>query len=57
MVEKAPGRDGRNVVTVRELATEQDKARELARMMSGGITPKAVARAHELLEEAGRPVR
>ena len=57
VVEKAPGRDGRNVVTVRELATEEDKARELARMMSGGITAKAVARAHELLEEAGRPVR
>jgi len=57
IVEKAPGRDGRNVVTVRELTTEDDKARELARMMSGGVTAKAVARAHELLEEAGRPVR
>ena len=57
VVEKAPGRDGRNVVTVRELAGEDEKARELARMMSGGVTPKAVARAHELLEEAGRPVR
>src|SRR5205823_3767114 len=40
-----------------ELAREDEKARELARMMSGGVTPKAVARAHELLEEAGRPVR
>jgi DNA repair protein RecN (Recombination protein N) len=57
VVEKTPGRDGRNVVTVRELANEEEKARELARMMSGGVTPKAVARAHELLEEAARPVR
>jgi len=57
VVEKAPGRDGRNVVTVRELTTEDEKARELARMMSGGVTAKAVARAHELLEEADRSVR
>jgi len=57
MVEKAPGADGRNVVTVRELTIKEEKARELARMMSGGVTAKAVARAHELLEEAGRPVR
>jgi DNA repair protein RecN (Recombination protein N) len=49
--------NGRNVVTVRELTSEEDKARELARMMSGGVTAKAVARAHELLEEAARPVR
>jgi DNA repair protein RecN (Recombination protein N) len=55
VVEKAPGRDGRNVVTVRELGTDEEKARELARMMSGGVTAKAVARAHELLEEAARP--
>jgi DNA repair protein RecN (Recombination protein N) len=54
VVEKAPGADGRNVVTVRELTTEREKAAELARMMSGGVTPKAVARAHELLEEARR---
>jgi DNA repair protein RecN (Recombination protein N) len=54
VVEKTPGRDGRNVVTVRELTSEEDKARELARMMSGGVTAKAVARAHELLEEARR---
>jgi len=54
VVEKAPGRDGRNVVTVRELKTEKERAAELARMMSGGVTPKAVARAHELLEEARR---
>jgi len=54
VVEKTPGRDGRNVVTVRELATEAEKAAELARMMSGGVTAKAVARAQELLEEARR---
>ena len=53
-VEKSPGRDGRNVVTVRELTSEADKAAELARMMSGGVTDKAMARAHELLEEARR---
>ena len=52
LVEKAPGRDGRNVVTVRELVSAQEKAAELARMMSGGVTAKAVARGHELLEEA-----
>ena len=56
LVEKTPGRDGRHVVTVRELASEEEKARELARMMSGGVTAKAMARAHELLEEAARPV-
>ncbi len=44
-------------LTVRDLAGEAQKARELARMVSGGVTAKAVARAHELLEEAGRPVR
>jgi DNA repair protein RecN (Recombination protein N) len=52
VVEKSPAKDGRNVVTVRELAGEEERARELARMMSGGVTAKAVARAHELLEEA-----
>ena len=57
VVEKAKGKDGRNVVTVRELADPDEKARELARMMSGGVTEKAVARAQELLEEAMRPVR
>ena len=56
VVEKRPGLDGRNVVTVRELVTDEEKARELARMMSGGVTDKAVARAHELLDEAARPV-
>jgi DNA repair protein RecN (Recombination protein N) len=54
LVEKVPGPDGRNVVTVRELASDDDRARELARMMSGGVTPKAIARAHELLDEARR---
>jgi DNA repair protein RecN (Recombination protein N) len=57
VVEKTMGSDGRNVVGVRELAGEDEKARELARMMSGGVTAKAVARAHELLEEAAGPVR
>lgn len=54
VVEKSPGRDGRNVVTVRELTSQAERARELARMMSGGVTDKAMARAHELLEEAKR---
>jgi DNA repair protein RecN (Recombination protein N) len=54
LVEKVPGEDGRNVVSVRELASDEDRARELARMMSGGVTPKAMARAHELLQEARR---
>jgi len=57
VVEKAPGGDGRNVVTVRELGTDDERARELARMMSGGVTAKALARAHELLGEAARPDR
>ncbi|HYL08329.1 MAG TPA: DNA repair protein RecN, partial [Candidatus Udaeobacter sp.] len=52
VVEKSPGRDGRHVVAVRELTSEAERARELARMMSGGVTEKAMARAHELLEEA-----
>ena len=54
LVEKAPGPDGRNVVSVRELTSNDERARELARMMSGGVTPKAVARARELLEESRR---
>jgi len=54
VVEKVPGEDGRNVVSVRELASDEDRAKELARMMSGGVTPKAMARAHELLQEARR---
>jgi DNA repair protein RecN (Recombination protein N) len=52
VVEKAPGPSGRVVVRVRELATDEERARELARMMSGTITEKALARARELLEEA-----
>jgi DNA repair protein RecN (Recombination protein N) len=54
VVEKTPGSDGRNVVTVRELTSDEERARELARMMSGGVTPKALARARELLDEARR---
>lgn len=52
LVEKSAGRDGRNTVTVRELTSEAERARELARMMSGAVTDKAVARAHELLAES-----
>ena len=52
VVEKRPGADGRNVVAVRELISDEERAQELARMMSGGVTPKAIARARELLEEA-----
>jgi DNA repair protein RecN (Recombination protein N) len=52
VVEKSPGPDGRNLVTVRELSTDEDRARELARMMSGGVTPKAMARASELMQES-----
>jgi DNA repair protein RecN (Recombination protein N) len=54
VVEKAPGADGRNVVSVRELGSDDERAAELARMMSGGVTPKALARARELLDEARR---
>lgn len=54
VVEKSPGSDGRNVVSVRELAGDDERAHELSRMMSGGVTPKALARAHELLDEARR---
>jgi DNA repair protein RecN (Recombination protein N) len=52
LVEKRPGEEGRNLVAVRELAGPGDRAAELARMMSGTVTDKALARAHELLEEA-----
>ena len=51
VVEKSPGPDGRNVVGVRELRSDDDRAHELARMMSGGVTVKALARARELLQE------
>ncbi len=54
VVEKTAGPDGRNVVSVRELGDDDERAKEIARMMSGGVTAKAVARAHELLEEARR---
>jgi DNA repair protein RecN (Recombination protein N) len=52
LIEKSPGPDGRNVVGVRELRSDEERAHELARMMSGGVTPKAIARARELLQEA-----
>jgi DNA repair protein RecN (Recombination protein N) len=51
VVEKSSGREGRNVVQVRELEDQEERAAELARMMSGRVTEKALARAHELLEE------
>jgi DNA repair protein RecN (Recombination protein N) len=54
VVEKGAGSQGRNVVRVRELQAEDERARELARMMSGRVTEKALARAHELLEEGRR---
>ncbi len=57
VVEKAAGSEGRNVVSVRELSDDEDRARELARMMSGGVTEKALARARELLEEGRRSGR
>jgi DNA repair protein RecN (Recombination protein N) len=54
VVEKgAAAEGGRNLVTIRELETPEERARELARMMSGRVTEKALARARELLEEAG----
>ena len=52
VVEKSPGADGRNVIAVRELSSDEDRAHELARMMSGGVTAKALARARELLKES-----
>jgi len=52
LVEKAAGAEGRNLVSVRELGSPAERAAELARMMSGGVTEKALARAHELLEAA-----
>ena len=52
VVEKRLGAEGRNLVAVRELDGEGERAAELARMMSGGVTDKALARARELLEEA-----
>jgi DNA repair protein RecN (Recombination protein N) len=54
LVEKALGAEGRNLVAVRELAGDGGggRAAELARMMSGSVTDKALARARELLEEA-----
>ncbi|MDQ6898786.1 MAG: DNA repair protein RecN [Candidatus Dormibacteraeota bacterium] len=52
VVEKTLGGSGRNVVQVRELKSGAERAAELARMMSGGVTEKALARARELIDEA-----
>ena len=52
VVVKAAGPQGRNLVAVREIGDSAGRAAELARMMSGGVTEKALARAHELLEAA-----
>lgn len=52
VVEKRPGDGGRNQVQVRELRDDRERAAELARMMSGSVTEKAIARAQELLEES-----
>jgi DNA repair protein RecN (Recombination protein N) len=54
VVEKIAGEGGRNVVRVRELQSPEERAGELARMMSGRATEKALARAHELLDEGRR---
>src|SRR5207244_4417301 len=53
LVEKTPGSDGRNVVRVRELTSEEEKARELARMMRCGGTAKALAGAPPRFGRAG----
>jgi DNA repair protein RecN (Recombination protein N) len=53
VVEKGRDGGGRNVVRIRELVGVEERAKELARMMSGAVTEKALARARELLEEAG----
>ncbi|MDQ6691723.1 MAG: DNA repair protein RecN [Candidatus Dormibacteraeota bacterium] len=52
VVEKTTGDEGRNLVAVRELQGPDARAAELARMMSGAVTTKALARAHELLEDS-----
>ena len=52
VVEKVASDGGRNVVAVRELDDREERAQELARMMSGRVTEKALARAVELLDEA-----
>ena len=54
MVEKGSDGLGRTEVVVRPLESAPERARELARMMSGKVTQKAVARALELLDEARR---
>lgn len=54
VIDKVAAADGRNVVRVQELSQPEQRAAELARMMSGRVTDKALAQAHELLEEAAR---
>lgn len=45
-------RGGRTTVRVVPLETARERAEELARMMSGAVTEKALARAEELLQSA-----
>jgi DNA repair protein RecN (Recombination protein N) len=45
-------RGGRTLVRVRSLDTFEQRVEELARMMSGAVTEKALARAEELLQSA-----
>ncbi len=45
-------RSGRSTVRVVALETPRERAEELARMMSGAVTEKALARAEELLQSA-----
>lgn len=45
-------RGGRTTVRVVALETPRERAEELARMMSGAVTDKALARAEELLQSA-----
>ena len=52
LVEKVSDPEGRSVVRARALVDRGERATELARMMSGGVTQKARARAEELLGEA-----
>jgi DNA repair protein RecN (Recombination protein N) len=53
-VAKLADAEGRSVVRVSELAGDADRATELARMMGGKVTEKALARARELLDEGRR---
>lgn len=55
-VRKQESSDGRRVVLVEELRERRARAEELARMMSGAVTAKAVARAEEMLRESAAGV-